>query len=95
MFVGDTFVAEGNSGTATIEFTIRMSSTSSVDVMVDYETADGTATSGEDYVATSGTATIPAGETETTVEVTVNGDEESEEDKPKRRAKRKRKKRKK
>jgi hypothetical protein len=43
-------------------------------VSVNYTTADGTATAGSDYQATSGTLTIPAGQTTGTITVLVNGD---------------------
>ncbi len=40
----------------------------------DWATAAGTATAGTDYVAASGSRTIAAGATTTTIAVTVNGD---------------------
>jgi hypothetical protein len=43
-------------------------------VTVDFATADGTALSGQDYVAASGTAVIPAGATSQAVDVAVIGD---------------------
>jgi glucose/arabinose dehydrogenase len=67
-------ITEGNSGTTTAAFTVSLSSTSSQNVTVNYATANGTATSGSDFVATSGTATITAGQLSTTVNVTINGD---------------------
>ena len=57
------------SGTAT--FTITASSTFGTNLTVDYATADVTATAGVDYVAKSGTATIPAGQTTATVVVDI------------------------
>ena len=45
-----------------IRFDVTLSRPSTNDVAVDYETVDGTATAGQDYVAKSGTLTIPAGE---------------------------------
>jgi len=50
------------------------------DVSFDYTTRDGTAKSGEDYIATSGTATILAGENHTLIGVEVIGDTEIEGD---------------
>ena len=41
---------------------------------MDWATASGTAAAGTDYVAESGTLTIPAGATTGTVNVVVNGD---------------------
>lgn len=43
-------------------------------ITVEYATADGTARAGDDYTAAAGTATIPAGETSTTIEVAIAGD---------------------
>ncbi|HEV7682951.1 MAG TPA: Calx-beta domain-containing protein [Pyrinomonadaceae bacterium] len=72
--IGDAAVTEGNSGTVTAVFTVSLSNTSTQTVTVNYATANDTATSVSDYVATSGTATITAGQLSTTVNVTVNGD---------------------
>ena len=47
-----------------MEFAVTLSRAASGTVTVDYKTADGTATAGEDYTATSGTLTFAAGETE-------------------------------
>jgi hypothetical protein len=43
-------------------------------VTVHYATADGTATAGSDYVASSGTATIPAGSQSATISIPIKGD---------------------
>src|SRR5262249_26832683 len=67
-------VAEGNSGTAALTFTVSLSNLSYQTVRVDYATADGTAAAGSDYAATSGTLTFAPGQTSKTVTVTVNGD---------------------
>ena len=72
--VGDTAVTEGNAGTITAAFTVSLSNASTQTVTVNYATAGDTATSGTDFVAASGTATITAGLLSTTVNVTVNGD---------------------
>jgi hypothetical protein len=65
---------EGNSGTSTLTFSVTMTPASLSDVMVDYGTADGTATSGSDYAAASGTLTIAAGQTSGSITVDVTGD---------------------
>jgi len=67
-------VPEGSSGTTTATFTVSLSNTSSGAVAVNYATAGNTATSGTDFVAASGTATIAAGLLSTTINVTVNSD---------------------
>jgi hypothetical protein len=43
-------------------------------VTVTYATADGTATQGQDYVATTGTLTFGPGQTQQTITVTVMAD---------------------
>jgi hypothetical protein len=72
--VGDVTVAEGNAGTRTATFTVILSAASGRPVTVAYATADGTATAGGDYRATSGTLTFAPGETRKTVTILVNGD---------------------
>ena len=64
--VNDVSVAEGSA----VSFTITASKVSSQNITVDYATSDGTAVAGSDYTAVSGTATILAGSTTTTVNVT-------------------------
>ena len=72
--INDVTVTEGNAGTSTASFTISLSNTSSQTVSVNYATSGNTATSGTDFVATSGTANITAGLLTATVNVTINGD---------------------
>ena len=69
-------ITEGDKGAKTMTFTVTLSAASGKPVSVDYADAGtGTATSATDYAAiSSGTLTFTAGETETTVDVTVNGD---------------------
>lgn len=72
--ITDIAVLEGNTGTKTAVFTISLSTTHSQNVTVNFATANNTATAGSDYLATSGTATITAGQPSTSVAVTINGD---------------------
>lgn len=72
--VGDGAVAEGNAGTATLVFPVTLSAPTPVPVVAHYVTADGTATAGSDYTATSGELTIPPGRTAASISVAVNGD---------------------
>ena len=78
--IADANVLEGNSGTADLTFDVTLSNASSSDVSVDYATSDGTATAGTDYVAASGTLTIPAGSTTGTITVHAKGDTSFEPD---------------
>ena len=74
--VNDPSVTEGDSGTASLTFTISLSGASDHAVTVDFQTvAGGTATAGTDYTAVGVTpVSFAAGETSKTVVVTVNGD---------------------
>jgi Ca2+-binding RTX toxin-like protein len=66
-------VIEGDTGTQMVLFQVMAEATGG-NVTLDYRTADGTATAGSDYVATSGTLSFgPAGGTQI-VAVTLNGD---------------------
>ena len=63
---GDERVSEGDSAT----YTISLDSALSTDaIRVSYDTVDYTAKAGSDYTLTHGTASIPAGQTSTTVTV--------------------------
>jgi len=79
--VNDTSVAEGDTGTTALAFTVMLSAPSSKIITVDYATANGTATAGTDYTAISTTMlTFAAGETSKTVNVMVTGDTDTESD---------------
>jgi hypothetical protein len=65
---------EGNAGTTTFIFTVTLSGPSYETITVDFSTADGGATAGLDYQATSGTLTFAPGETTKTIVVIVYGD---------------------
>ena len=74
--IDDPSVAEGNSGPATLRFTVSLNAASGQEVKVAYRDArTGTATSGTDYVAiTPDTLTFAVGETSKTIDVSVTGD---------------------
>jgi hypothetical protein len=67
-------VSEGDSGTIDAVFSVSLDATTTRDVSVDFATVDSSAVAPDDYLATSGTATIPAGSTGTTIAVPVVGD---------------------
>lgn len=71
--IGDVSVDEPAYGTATAAFTVTLSAREAGPVTVDYATANGTATAGQDYRATSGTLTFAPGVTSKTIPVTVIG----------------------
>ncbi|MDY6904728.1 MAG: choice-of-anchor D domain-containing protein [Thermodesulfobacteriota bacterium] len=72
--IDDTSVTEGDSGTAAATFTVSLTESTKT-VTVDYDTADNTAVSGEDYTAVSGgSLTFDPGDTEQTLIINVNGD---------------------
>lgn len=76
--INDVSITEGNAGTSILNFTVTRTGATPSAVGVNYSTADGTATTADaDYVAASGTLSIPSGgaSASTTVSVTVNGDD--------------------
>ena len=74
--VADTEVGEGPG--AVLVFEVTLARAADEPVTVDYETADGTATAGEDYEAESGTLSIEAGQTAASVQVRVLDDSHDE-----------------
>lgn len=72
--INDAAVIEGNSGTVAATFTVSLSNASSQTINVNYATADGSATAGADYVATSGTLTFTPGQLTQPIAVTVNSE---------------------
>ena len=77
--VGDADATEGTDGTADFEVTLG-SRNDCETVTVEWATADGTATAGEDYTTDSGTLTFGQGETTKTVSIEVLDDTASEAD---------------
>ncbi len=72
--VADISATEGNSSKKAFVFTVTLNQALTTSVSVKYATANGTATSGSDYSAVSGTLTFSPGQTSKTVTVQVNGD---------------------
>jgi hypothetical protein len=72
---------EGRKGqTTAFTFTVTLSAAYDQAVTVSFKTTDGTAKSGTDYVAQTGTLTFAPGETTKTVTITVMGDSKTEAD---------------
>lgn len=78
--IDDVGVAEGDVGLTDAVFTITLSEPASDNVTVNYTTANGTASAHADYIAQSGTVTIPVGLANATVTVSVIGDTDAEPD---------------
>jgi hypothetical protein len=77
--IDDAAVTEGAAGTTTtIDVPVLLSAPSGRTVTVAYRTADGTASAGQDYLATSGTLTFSPGQTRRVVTLTILGDAEHE-----------------
>ena len=74
MSINDVSLNEGNSGTTSFNFTATLSAASAQTVTASFATANGTASSGSDYVAASGTVTFNPTETSKPVTVVVNGE---------------------
>jgi hypothetical protein len=78
--IADLKVVEGNGEHAHFIFTVTLSRPSSTQVTLQYATADGTATHGADYVASSGTVTFTPGTTTQPIHVDIMGDTAAETD---------------
>ena len=73
--IADVSITEGNSGSKSLTFTVRLSKTDRQrTISCAFSTADGTATAGSDYSPVSGTVSIAAGRSSTTVSVPITGD---------------------
>src|SRR4029078_9669146 len=73
-------IAEGNTGTTPVTFTITLTPRSRQPVTVEYTTRDGTAIAPGDYRGTRGRIELPPGIDSATVDVLVAGDTAEEPD---------------
>ncbi|MCC6917555.1 MAG: hypothetical protein IT548_00025 [Alphaproteobacteria bacterium] len=73
-FVSDPIVTEGDSGTTTALFEIRLSRPATSEMVFAWTTATGTATAGSDFISANNTVTFVPGQEVAFVQVTVNGD---------------------
>lgn len=74
LLISDAAIVEGNSGTKSLLFTVSLSTATNAPVVVQYTTSDNSAFTGLDYVAKTGTVTIPAGQTSVQISITIIGD---------------------
>ncbi len=78
--ISDAQATEGDSGTTQLTFDVTVSTASGVEATAEYTTSDGSAASGSDYTAASGTVSFPPGNTSQTIVVDVLGDSSEEDD---------------
>ena len=78
LMVSDVELLEGDAGSKFAVFKVLLSRPSTSNLVFDYRTVDGSAVAGQDYSATTGVLTIPAGQTEASVQVAVSGDSAAE-----------------
>ena len=77
--IGDAAVAEGNSGTTSLTFTVTLSAApGAATVTVAYATEEGSASAPQDFTATKGTLTFSGTTTTQTISVSVVGDTDVE-----------------
>ena len=75
VFIDNASVTEGNGGSNTITFPLRLSSASGRATSVQVSTVDGTARAGRDYTTRTDTVTFAAGVTSGNFVVTINADD--------------------
>ena len=75
----DMVVEEGTANN-TVSFQVSLNDPAPKEVTFDYSTVELTALANEDFIPTSGTATIAKGESTTNIDITLVGDEENEGD---------------
>jgi Calx-beta domain len=78
--IDDVSATEGNAGTTTLSFPVRLSTKATKTVSVSYATSDITAKQSVDYTRSSGTLIFAAGETAKTIAVSVVADTAVEQD---------------
>jgi CSLREA domain-containing protein len=78
--INDVTLAEPSMGQANAIFNVRLSAPSNKVIIVNYATADGTASAGNDYVAKSGTLVFQPGDVAFSVPVAINADSAEEPD---------------
>ena len=79
--IGDATVAEGNTGTRAVEFTVELSAESGKTISINYSTSNETAIAGTDYIPDMGAITFAPGEASKIITININGDTLDEDDK--------------
>lgn len=72
--VGDCVASESNGNSATCDYTVRLSSPAATEVQFTVQTVSGSATAGDDFVASNSTVVIPGGITSVVRSVPLRGD---------------------
>ena len=72
--ISNTSTPEGDSGLTAAQFTVSLDAADGSPTTVSYATTDGSAAAPGDYLAATGSVTIPAGSTSTSITVDVVGD---------------------
>ena len=75
----DTLIYNADEAGLKAVLTVALSTVSGADTTLSYATADGTAVAGEDYAASTGTVTIPAGSLSAAFEISIINDDLYEE----------------
>jgi Calx-beta domain len=78
--ISDVSKLEGKNGKTLFVFTVTLSAAYDQAVTMSFRTVDGTATTGSDYIAKTGTLTFAPGETTKTITIEVKGDSKQEAD---------------
>jgi len=78
VFVDDVKITEPTTGTLYTSYNVSLSSAQASDVTFDYSIAQNSTASADDYVLENGTVTITAGQTSSSIPVTINADDLAE-----------------
>ena len=76
--ISDVRGKEGDGGTSVVVFVVTLSKPAAAPVEIEYETEEGTAKEGVDFIPTRGSVTIPTGATQAQIPVEIPGDAELE-----------------
>jgi Ca2+-binding RTX toxin-like protein len=77
-FISDVSITEGDFGSQTAALTVSLTQPTITGLTIFFTTVSGTATAGQDFLATSGTLTFGPGDTSKTISVTVLSDRTGE-----------------